>query len=100
MVTFDISPDFQFVVICFRGCAVEAMHSDIYCRMVFLHTRIENFMPSFFVMFRLALSPPDKKNIWPIKNTSQQCDVYLNGTVSGSGTGPLDYRATGPVPDP
>ena len=22
------------------------------------------------------------------------------GTVSGSGTGPLDYRATGPVPDP
>ena len=22
------------------------------------------------------------------------------GTVSGSGTGPLDYVATGPVPDP
>ena len=23
----------------------------------------------------------------------------INGTVSGSGTGPLDYGATGPVPD-
>ena len=26
--------------------------------------------------------------------------IYLEGTVSGSGTGPLDYGATGPVPDP
>ena len=25
---------------------------------------------------------------------------FFNGTVSGSGTGPLDYGATGPVPDP
>ena len=25
---------------------------------------------------------------------------FLLGTVSGSGTGPLDYVATGPVPDP
>ena len=24
----------------------------------------------------------------------------MKGTVSGSGTGPLDYGATGPVPDP
>ena len=24
---------------------------------------------------------------------------FLKGTVSGSGTGPLDYGATGPVPD-
>ena len=24
---------------------------------------------------------------------------YCKGTVSGSGTGPLDYGATGPVPD-
>ena len=31
------------------------------------------------------------------------CDVvriYLKGTVSKSGTGPLDYGATGPVQDP
>ena len=26
--------------------------------------------------------------------------ALLNGTVSESGTGPLDYGATGPVPDP
>ena len=25
---------------------------------------------------------------------------FSEGTVSGSGTGPLDYGATGPVPDP
>ena len=25
---------------------------------------------------------------------------FMLGTVSGSGTGPLDYGATGPVPDP
>ena len=25
---------------------------------------------------------------------------FFLGTVSGSGTGPLDYGATGPVPDP
>ena len=25
---------------------------------------------------------------------------FEKGTVSGSGTGPLDYGATGPVPDP
>ena len=27
-------------------------------------------------------------------------DFGCKGTVSGSGTGPLDYGATGPVPDP
>ena len=35
--------------------------------------------------------------------TPQELDVdmfsLLVGTVSGSGTGPLDYGATGPVPD-
>ena len=25
--------------------------------------------------------------------------IFFKGTVSGSGTGPLDYGATGPVPD-
>ena len=27
------------------------------------------------------------------------CEAFTDGTVSGSGTGPLDYGATGPVPD-
>ena len=27
-------------------------------------------------------------------------EAFPQGTVSGSGTGPLDYGATGPVPDP
>ena len=27
------------------------------------------------------------------------CVIFLQGTVSGSGTGPLDYGATSPVPD-
>ena len=30
----------------------------------------------------------------------QLCNYFVVGTVSGSGTGPLDYEATGPVPDP
>ena len=30
----------------------------------------------------------------------EKANAYYKGTVSGSGTGPLDYRATGPVPDP
>ena len=41
-------------------------------------------------------------------NTNYRKKIYhynrklylLKGTVSGSGTGPLDYGVTGPVPDP
>ena len=34
------------------------------------------------------------------KNTiSRLQTIFSEGTVSGSGTGPLDYGATGPVPD-
>ena len=29
-----------------------------------------------------------------------ECSSLIKGTVSGSGTGPLDFGATGPVPDP
>ena len=31
--------------------------------------------------------------------TVQSIAAFYNGTVSGSGTGHLDYGATGPVPD-
>ena len=39
---------------------------------------ISNFIPSFDDTFRLASSPPEENNIWLIKKTSQQRDVYLN----------------------
>ena len=39
-----------------------------------------------------------KAEVETVQNYFPSC--LAKGTVSGSGTGPLDYGATGPVPDP
>ena len=48
------------------------------------------------VLFSMKLLP------YPVNQScfSSALDKLKFGTVSGSGTGPLDYGATGPVPDP
>ena len=43
---------------------------------------IANLIPSFPDLFRLTPIPPESKNIWPIKKTSQQREVYVEISIA------------------
>ena len=68
---------------------------------------VQNFeFQYFFWFFRKINIFWGMKILWIFFWCHHKIELYLGvisihlGTVSGSGTGPLDYGATGPVPDP
>ena len=78
-------------------------HKDYSYEVWWKSTQWQKYFPAEKAKTNLISPQSSYREVWvkfkDFSRTSQDYFSFQIGTVSGSGTGPLDYGATGPVPD-